>query len=226
VIVSVATGAMSADERPPGAVLSKDAEEDLAHAGRSVANAVFALFEGGALREKDARPYGHPGWFVARVSYRSVLFRWLEPEELEEAGYSRDGRIALIARVTDIPLPRLLSFVLPASVAACALVVGTVLAPGDLDRGDYGGFFGTSAQVIATVLVALALEARAALVEVRFALLTIVYVAVGLTAAVAGLLPSLPDALYEWLVGFTIAGGAGALISTLLLAAWSLARHT
>jgi hypothetical protein len=216
---------MNADERPPGALLSSDAEEDLAHAGRSVTNAVLAMFEEGGVRDKDARPYGTSGWFVARASYRSVLFRWLEPDELKDQGYPRDARIALIARVTDIPLPRLLSFLLPAGVAAFALVLGTALAPGDLDSVAYGGFFGTSAQVTATVFVALALEARAALVEIRFALLTIAYVAVGLIAAVAGLLPSLPGWLYEWLVGLAVAGGAGALISALLLAAWSLARQ-
>jgi hypothetical protein len=86
------------------------------------------------------------------------------------------------------------------------------------------GFFGTSAQVIATLFIALALEARAALVDVRFAVATVLYVALGLIASVVALLPSLPAALYDWLLALTLAGGLGALTSTLLIALWSLAR--
>lgn len=215
---------MSARESPPSAKLSDEAYADLNNAGPSVRHAVLELFERGGPQGRDARPFpGQKDWFVARVSYRSVLYRWMRPEELEDHGYPSSAQVAVITRVTDIPLPGRTSLLLPGGVAIVAPIIALALAPDDLEQAA-STFFATSASVIATLFIALALEARAALVDVRFALTTVFYVALGLIASTIGSLMSLGGPAYDWLLVFTVAGGMGALASTLLIAGWSLAR--
>lgn len=214
-------------DRPPlsDAEMSDSALYDLRNSGPSVKHAVLEAFRRGKLKEGDYRPVvGRPGWYLARVSYRSVLFRFMEPHELQERGRAEDLSVAIIAGINDIPLPAKPSLLIPLGAATVAFVLGLFFAP-DAPGAWSISFFGTSAQVIATVFIALALEARAALVDVRFASTTVVYVALGLIASVTALLPGIPASGLKWLLAFTVAGGMGALASTLLIAGWSLARN-
>jgi hypothetical protein len=214
-------------DRPPlsDAEMSDSALFDLRNSGPSVKHAVLEAFRHGKLKEGDYRTVvGQPGWYMARVSYRSVLFRFMEPHELQQRGRPQNMSVAIIAGINDIPLPAKPSLLIPLGIATVAFVLGIFFAP-DALAASSSSFFGTSAQVIATVFIALALEARAALVDVRLAWTTVAYVALGLMASVIALLPGISASGLKWLLAFTVAGGMGALVSTLLIAGWSLARN-
>jgi hypothetical protein len=120
--------------------------------------------------------------------------------------------------------------VVPLIVAIVAYIFGVTVSPDidtDVQHARWTGFFGTAAQVTATLLVVLAVEGKlaagTALMPKRGgALLTVLYIAVGLIAAVGALSPSLSDDAYCQLFAFTVAGGVGALFSVVLIAARSL----
>jgi len=86
------------------------------------------------------------------------------------------------------------------------------------DHAWFSGFFGTSAQVIATLFIGYALGARFYLASVRVAIITLLLVGVSEIAAVAALSPSLPADFYAPLMGVTIGGGIGSLVAALLSA--------
>src|SRR4051794_3500700 len=104
-------------------------------------------------------------------------------------------------------------------------VAGLVAAPTHMEllshRQTYSSLFGTTAQVVATLFVALAIEARHASIRNRFFTLTIVYIAIGLVAAVVAGSTGLPAWSYRFLLGLALGGGAGALASTVLVARWA-----
>ncbi|MDX6627659.1 MAG: hypothetical protein QOE56_2648 [Solirubrobacterales bacterium] len=109
----------------------------------------------------------------------------------------------------------------PIILFAIGVAGGWALAPGreSLEAHSwFSGFFGTSAQVIATLFVGYALGARFYLSSVGVAILTLVLVGVSEVAAVAALSPSLPLDMYAPLMGLTIGGGLGSLLAALLSA--------
>lgn len=115
---------------------------------------------------------------------------------------------------------------MPLVGALAALVVAAAFAP-DINTAhkasQVSSLFSTSAQVIATLLVALALEARALpFRELNARRLiaggTLTYVIVGAVAAIVALNPALSSCAYQVLFALTLAGGAGALLSVLAIA--------
>jgi hypothetical protein len=114
-------------------------------------------------------------------------------------------------------------------VSACPLLVflagvalGWAIAPSYKSLGNhqwFSAFFGTSAQVIATLFVAYALGARLFMSSVGIAIATVALVGASEIAAVAALSPSLPSGAYAPLTGVTIGGGLGALLAAILSAA-------
>jgi small basic protein len=116
----------------------------------------------------------------------------------------------------------------PLIVFAVGFALGWVAAPSQHSfesHSWFSGFFGTSAQVIATLFVGYALGARVYLASVGVATLTLVLVGASEVAAVAALSPSLPAWMYAPLMGITIGGGFGALLAALLSAARVLSKE-
>ncbi|MGN6201959.1 MAG: hypothetical protein ACTHNY_06090 [Solirubrobacterales bacterium] len=110
---------------------------------------------------------------------------------------------------------------LPVICFIVGLAAGWFFAPGHQSLEDhawFSGFFGTSAQVIATLFVGYALGARFYLASVRVAIITLLLVGVSEIAAVTALSPSLPTDFYAPLMGVTIGGGIGSLVAALLSA--------
>jgi hypothetical protein len=115
-------------------------------------------------------------------------------------------------------------FLFPLAVFVFVFIVARMLAPEFSTRtdGDYSAVFSTAAQLIVTLLVALALELRASpFGEPNAARLvvgvTLVYVALGAAAAVLALIPGLDSTLYQWLFALTLAAGGSALLSVLMI---------
>jgi hypothetical protein len=106
------------------------------------------------------------------------------------------------------------------------MALGYAFSPRVDDRHppvELADFFGSSAQVMAALIVALALfqsgssaaaghGARQFLSLALFPLL-----GVGLAAALAGLIRSLPTCLYAWMFGVVVGAGATALLATVLV---------
>jgi hypothetical protein len=117
----------------------------------------------------------------------------------------------------------LVCFVLPLAVSLVVFVFSRLLAPriNSANAGDYSSLFSTLAQLIVTLLVALAIELRT-LRALNARLLitagTLSYVAVGAAAAVVALNPTLSPCAYGWLFALAMTGGAGALLSVTLTA--------
>jgi hypothetical protein len=118
----------------------------------------------------------------------------------------------------------------PFVVAVAGYFAGLGSAPeigSDIEHARWTGFFATAAQVTATLLVVLAVEGRLAartemFARVGGAVLTVAYVAFGIMAAAAGLSPSLSSWQYRQAFAITLAGGAGALFSVVLIGARAL----
>jgi hypothetical protein len=129
--------------------------------------------------------------------------------------------IELFGPIVDLARPQLLW--LPALAVVAGFFVGLlVLAPVIPDAGPPGwltSLFATAAQLIATLFVALVLEARYASITPGAAYATVGYVAVGVLAAATGMSASLPHGLYAVLLGLTLGCGTGALLATALIAA-------
>src|SRR4051794_17242103 len=114
----------------------------------------------------------------------------------------------------------------PAIVALATLVAALLWAPEihqGADHERFSNLFGTTAQVIATLVVALAFEASALRREDTnlrrlIATVTLGYVALGGTAAVVALNPGLPESVYGPLFAVAMAGAVGALLSVLAIA--------
>jgi hypothetical protein len=113
----------------------------------------------------------------------------------------------------------------PGAVAALTFLLALWQAPSidDHNHGEFSTLYGTAGQIIATLLVALALEARALPLEFGNARrlvagFTLTYVGVGLVASVVALNGSLPSCAYEPLFALAMGGGAGALLSVLMIA--------
>lgn len=132
--------------------------------------------------------------------------------------------IELFGPIVDLARPQLLW--LPAVAVVAGFVVGLfVLAPAIPDGGPpvwLTSLFATAAQIIATLFVALALEARYASITPAAAYATVAYVAVGVLAAATGMSASLPHGLYAVLLGLTLGCGTGALLATALIAAMTI----
>jgi hypothetical protein len=110
----------------------------------------------------------------------------------------------------------------PLAVFIGGVALGWAIAPSYRSLGDhqwFSTFFGTSAQVIATLFVGYALGARFFMASVGIAIATVALVGVSEIAAVAALSPSLPSGAYAPLTGLTIGGGLGALLAAILSAA-------
>lgn len=107
------------------------------------------------------------------------------------------------------------SLVIPLLVATAAFVLTLIAAPdalgNDARHAKFESMFATTAQVIATLFIALALEARYVRADVALTVLTVSYVGVGVTASVVAGSPSLPGCLYGPLLALGLSGGAGAL---------------
>jgi hypothetical protein len=107
---------------------------------------------------------------------------------------------------------------------ALAFVVALLIAP-DLSGGNstrFGSFFATSAQVVAALLVVLAVGVTAASfrgldLRRRDLIAGMSEGCVALVAALTALSPSLPSWVYEPCFAVTVAGGLGSLITVLML---------
>ena len=113
----------------------------------------------------------------------------------------------------------------PLLVALTGYVLALLLSP-DIDtpreHARWTSFFGTAAQVTATLFVVLVLEGRLAartqlLPRLEGAVVTVIYVAIGILAAGLGLSPSLSDTLYCQSFALTVAGGVGALLGVVII---------
>lgn len=95
-------------------------------------------------------------------------------------------------------------------------------------QAELADFFGAAAQVIAALVVALALfqsgpSAAAGQGARRFLSLSLFpLLGVGLAAALAGLTPSLPACAYRWLFAAVVGAGSAAVFATLLVGAGNL----
>lgn len=87
---------------------------------------------------------------------------------------------------------------------------------------DFVDFFATSAQVIAALFVALAVEARFLVRRGFLAYATGITIAIGMTSAVTALSPTLDTWMYKWLFAFTVGGGAGGLLAAVVLGVQAL----
>ena len=100
----------------------------------------------------------------------------------------------------------------------------------DLDSASqheaFSPFFATAAQVIAAVLVALAVEARLAVRHELLAITSAICLATGGVSAVAALSPVLPDFAYSWLFAGTVAGGTGAMFAAIVIGSQTLIAET
>ena len=169
------------------------------------------------------------GWLLGRAGYLDFAFRWLTPEELEPLDYDEDADVALVHRVGEIELPRD-AFSGPALAAAAGFAVGLAFAPSHMDlldhRQQYAAFFGTTAQAVATLFVALALGVGHATIRRRFYRLTVAYVVIGSGAALVATSAGLPHWSYRFLLALALGGGAGALVSTALIAFWAVEERS
>lgn len=116
-----------------------------------------------------------------------------------------------------------LCFVLPLGVSFLVAVLAFNFAP-TIEAGTAGEFsslFSTAAQVIVTLLVALAIELRS-LRELNAQRMiisgTLSYIAIGAGAAMLALNPNLGSDVYRWLFALTLGAGVGALLSVILIA--------
>jgi hypothetical protein len=129
--------------------------------------------------------------------------------------------IELFGPIVDLARPQLLW--LPAVAVVAGFLIGLlVVAPPIPAAGPPAwltSLFATAAQIIATLFVALALEARYASITRAAANATVGYVAVGVLAAATGMSAALPHGLYAVLLGLTLGCGTGALFATALIAA-------
>jgi hypothetical protein len=141
-----------------------------------------------------------------------------------------DDRYYLIGELVGplVEIGRRYILVLPLLLAGAGFVFGLATAPAIPDAGAPGwliGLFGTTAQIIATLFVALALEARWAAMPRSAAALTVGYVAVGEAAAAFGMSSQLPPEAYKWLLGLAVGGGLGGLGAAALLAYKAIAAQ-
>lgn len=114
-------------------------------------------------------------------------------------------------------------FVLPGAVFIASLILAYGFAPSFTheNASDFTSLFSTAAQLIVTLLVALALELRSIRnVNARWLIAsgTLTYVAVGAVAGVIALNPHLGPCGYRVLFSLTMAAGLAALLSVLLIA--------
>lgn len=117
----------------------------------------------------------------------------------------------------------------PLVVACAAGIVAGLNAP-DLPAHKelpewFVPFFSTSAGVIATLFIALALGSRQIPVSIPMACFTVFYVGLGEVAAVAGLSASLPHSVYHWLLGVTVGAGVGALLTSMIVGAGAISEE-
>ncbi len=123
---------------------------------------------------------------------------------------------------------RWLEFVPPAVVFPGLIAILIVMSPEvpterGLFLGEYSSFFQTSAQVLAALLIAMAVEVKAPksvedTVAVRPANKLMVFLlALAELAAMSALTPFLPSFLFRLELYLTIAGGAAALLAVALI---------
>lgn len=106
-------------------------------------------------------------------------------------------------------------------VAAAVLVVVTrAPSENDLREGNYVDFFATSAQITAALIIALAIEAGQTRSEdvTAFRLEACLCVALGAVAALAGLVPGLPQPVYAAALMMIPPGVIGGLVGVVAIA--------
>lgn len=201
-----------------------------------LARAVSETFSGGQQPPFWARRRapGRRAWYTTKINGQYVVYKWMTGRERDRfaahfPGTTVPRKVVHIAAIRGYiePPP---SFVLPAVLCLIALFLGLLFTPEGLADNkrheQFATLFGTLAQVIATLFIALALEARSGMVTVRYAFATVGYVAVGLTAALLIGSPSLPGWMYRPLLALGLMGAAGALGSASLIAYWALTRRS
>lgn len=108
-------------------------------------------------------------------------------------------------------------------VAAVVVFVTDAPSQAAMDRGEYRDFFGTSAQITAALIIALAIEASrpadAAEDVAAYRLEACVSVALGALAALCGLIPGLPDAIYSAALATIPPAVVGGLVGVVAVAA-------
>ena len=123
-------------------------------------------------------------------------------------------------RLKHFALPWIVALVVGALTTIVLLVLGNP-SQARIDSGDFADLFATSAQVSVALLLALAIEARGRidLLDTRTeALEASVCIALGVLAALVGLMPGLPTWAYG--VALTVIPGAvvGGLLAVVLIA--------
>jgi hypothetical protein len=123
---------------------------------------------------------------------------------------STEGQVLAIAQLTLATLAGIAAWTLAPDLHASA------------QHEAFKDFFTTAAQVIAALLVALAIEARFAVQHALLAITSATCLVVGEISAIAALSPALPDAAYSWLFVCTVAGGTGAMVAAIVIGAQAL----
>ncbi len=138
-------------------------------------------------------------------------------DDRRDEGYFVIGE--LVGPFVELAKPFVL--VLPLLIAVAGGIAGFAMCP---EIGSEGAptwltsVFATCAQVIATLFVALALEARWIALSRMTAALTVGYVAVGVVTAAFGTSRHLPPEAYKWMLAGAVGGGVGGLSSATLVA--------
>lgn len=120
----------------------------------------------------------------------------------------------------------------PLVFLALGIVASFALAP-DLssedERKDFAPFFGTIAQLLGALLIAVVVEARTVASLPRglatyVASTTVLFIGVGMAASVTAMSDELPGCWYAPLFGASVSSGAAALAAVLVLAMQALRR--
>lgn len=128
--------------------------------------------------------------------------------------------VALSAATTWVPL----------LAAVAALVAAWIVAPETAEltqRERWSDFYGTVAQVTATLFLVIALEARLVIATPAYtsawaAIVTVSYTALALIAAGLGMSASLPQWAYDPVFAVAVGGATGSLLSVVLIGAHAL----
>lgn len=166
------------------------------------------------------------GWLVAAFIYLAAPFA-IKGVSVVTAVMRRLGEFFLVLWDYYRIRRRWLQFVPP--LVAFPVTLGLVLLFAGTDTGkdtfldDYSEFFQTTAQVLAGLLIAISVEARAPKsledqVATRPAIgLTVFLLVLAELAALSALSPSLPDPLYRPVFSLTVGAGVAALLAVGLI---------
>lgn len=151
----------------------------------------------------------------------SFVLAGLETRLLRRRRLERGSEVAAISRSGIGPFTWAWAVALVVGLVALVVVLLTD-APreGEVAKGAYEQFFGTSAQITAALIIALAIESsrEGDGEETAFKLEACLSVALGAVAALAGLIPGLPRAVYAGALTIIPSGVVGGLVGVVAIA--------